>query len=90
MDTNKNCPFCGNCDVRVNIDTLNDEKHMFNGSDYCFPWCYWCKARGPNFYKVEMSDEEVLEYAYKLWNERREIPFSEEMKINFKEINDDR
>lgn len=74
----KNCPFCGNNRIEVRISKA--AKGLFKGSDFAFTSCYYCKSQGPNFYVTDMSEEESYAYAQKVWNERREISFSQEIK----------
>lgn len=57
------CPFCGNNVVEVKEDVRQNKI-------FCFTSCYYCQAQGPNFYKVDLDDEQAFIYANKMWNQR--------------------
>jgi len=73
------CPFCGNDRIKVYVDKIKDKEHVFTGSEFAFTRCHYCGAQGPYFYVVDLNEEKISDYAYKLWNERREISFSKEL-----------
>jgi hypothetical protein len=68
MENIRNCPFCGSERIVVIIDKTPKD-HIFPNSEYAYALCKGCWARGPWAYKVDKTDEEIVQYVIGMWNE---------------------
>ncbi len=60
------CPFCGHEKIRV-LES-NQGEARFEGGDYVYCWCSFCRMRGPLEYNVDYPEGFSYEWAVRKWN----------------------